>query len=117
MEGKGVHHLGLATLDIDRTMDFYTSILGWKVAWCDILEPPGGGRIRHAFMDTGDGTLVAFMCPEKVQGIPQEFKTDITAHRICPPPFITSRSIAIRSKSSKKNAKSCSSTASTSLRW
>jgi len=66
MERKGVHHLGLATLDIDRTMDFYTRILGWKVAWCDILEPPGGGRIRHAFMDTGDGTSVAFMCPEKV---------------------------------------------------
>jgi hypothetical protein len=31
-------------------MDFYTTVLGWKVAWCDILEPPGGGRIRHAFM-------------------------------------------------------------------
>ena len=62
MEGKaGVHHLGLATLDIDRTVDFYTRILGWKVSWCDILEPPEGGRIKHVFMDTGDGTLVAFI--------------------------------------------------------
>ena len=58
MERKGVHHLGLTTLDIDRTMDFYTRILGWKVAWCDILQPPEGGRIKHAFMDTGDGTLL-----------------------------------------------------------
>ena len=71
MQGKGVHHLGLATLDIDRTIDFYTRNLGWKVAWCDVLEPPEGGRIKHAFMDTGDGTLVAFMAPEKVPGIPQ----------------------------------------------
>ena len=87
MERKGVHHLGLATLDIDRTIDFYTNFLGWKVAWCDILEPPGGGRIKHAFMDTGDGTLVAFMCPEKVQGIPQEFKTDINSAQNLPPAF------------------------------
>jgi len=87
MRGKGVHHLGLATLDIDRTIDFYTSNLGWKVAWCDVLEPPEGGRIKHAFMDTGDGTLVAFMCPEKVAGIPQEFKTDINSAQNLPPAF------------------------------
>jgi catechol 2,3-dioxygenase-like lactoylglutathione lyase family enzyme len=87
MDRKGVHHLGLATLDIDRTIDFYTSILGWKVSWCDVLEPPGGGRIKHAFMDTGDGTLVAFMCPEKVQGIPAEFKTDINSTQNLPPAF------------------------------
>jgi catechol 2,3-dioxygenase-like lactoylglutathione lyase family enzyme len=87
MERKGVHHLGLATLDIDRTIDFYTRILGWKVAWCDVLEPQEGGRIRHAFMDTGDGTLIAFMCPEKVPGIPQEFKTDINSAQNLPPAF------------------------------
>ncbi|MGA2410835.1 MAG: VOC family protein [Candidatus Binataceae bacterium] len=87
MQRKGVHHLGLSTLDIDRTIDFYTSKLGWKVAWCDVLEPPDGGRIRHAFLDTGDGTLVAFMCPEKVPGIPQEFKTDINSAQNLPPAF------------------------------
>ena len=49
MQGKGVHHLGLATLDLDRTIDFYTGNLGWKVAWCDILEIPAVARIKHAF--------------------------------------------------------------------
>ena len=87
MPRMGVHHLGLSTLDIDRTIDFYTNILGWKVAWCDVLEPPEGGRIKHAFMDTGDGTLVAFMCPEKVPGIPQEFKTDISSAQNLPQAF------------------------------
>jgi catechol 2,3-dioxygenase-like lactoylglutathione lyase family enzyme len=87
MERSGVHHLGLTTLDIDRTIDFYTNILGWKVAWCDVLEPPEGGRIRHAFLDTGDGTLVAFMCPEKVPGIPAEFATDISSAQNLPAAF------------------------------
>lgn len=87
MSRMGVHHLGLATLDIDRTIEFYTKILGWKVSWCDVLEPPEGGRIKHAFMDTGDGTLVAFMCPEKVPSIPQEFKTDINSAQNLPAAF------------------------------
>jgi catechol 2,3-dioxygenase-like lactoylglutathione lyase family enzyme len=87
MQGKGVHHLGLATLDIDRTIDFYTKNLGWKVAWCDVLEPPEGGRIKHAFLDTGDGTLIAFMAPEKVPGIPTEFKTDISSAQNLPQAF------------------------------
>ena len=87
MQGKGVHHVGLTTLDIDRTIDFYTNMLGWKVAWCDVLEPSEGGRIKHAFLDTGDGTLVAFMCPEKVPGIPAEFKTDISSAQNLPPAF------------------------------
>ena len=85
MERKGVHHVGLATLDIDTTIEFYTRKLGWSVAWCDVIEPPDGGRIRHAFLDTGDGTLVAFMCPERVPGIPAEFKTDINSAQNLPP--------------------------------
>ena len=52
--GKGMHHIGLATLDIDRTLGFYTNIQGWKSAWCDIIEPPQGGRIKNAIFDTGE---------------------------------------------------------------
>jgi len=87
VKGKGMHHIGLATLDMERTLDFYTAILGWKVAWCDIIEPPQGGRIKHAFLDTGDGTLVAFMCPENVPGIPREWATDIHSAQNLPPGF------------------------------
>jgi catechol 2,3-dioxygenase-like lactoylglutathione lyase family enzyme len=87
IKGKGMHHIGLATLDMDRTLDFYTNILGLKVAWCDIIEPPQGGRIKHAFFDTGDGSLVSFMCPESVPGIPREWATDIHSAQNLPPGF------------------------------
>ena len=87
MKRTGVHHLGLATLDIDRTVDFWTNKLGFKVAWCDILEPPEGGKIKHVFMDTGDGSLVAFMCPENVPSIPKEWSTDINSAQNLPGAF------------------------------
>ncbi len=87
MKRTGVHHLGLATLDIERTVEFYTNKLGWEVAWCDVIEPPEGGRIKHVFLDTGDGSMVAFMCPEKVPGIPQEWATDINSAQGLPGAF------------------------------
>jgi catechol 2,3-dioxygenase-like lactoylglutathione lyase family enzyme len=83
----GVHHLGLATLDLDRTVDFWTRKLDCKVAWADIIEPTEGGKIKHVFMDTGDGTLIAFMCPEKVPGIPEEWATDINSAQNLPGAF------------------------------
>ena len=64
MNRTGVHHLGLATLDIDRTIEFYTTKLGWTVAWCDVLEPEQGGKIKHVFLNSGDVSMVAFMCQE-----------------------------------------------------
>jgi catechol 2,3-dioxygenase-like lactoylglutathione lyase family enzyme len=87
MKRTGVHHLGLATLDIDRTIEFYTTKLGWTIAWSDILEPQQGGKIKHVFLDTGDGSLVAFMCPEKVPGIPTEWATDINSAQGLPGAF------------------------------
>lgn len=80
----GIHHLGLVTLDIDRTIEFYTKKLGWEVAWCDVIEPPEGGRIKHVFLDTGDGSYFAFMCPEGISGIPSEFATDINSAQNLP---------------------------------
>lgn len=87
MKRTGVHHLGLATLDLDRTVEFYTKKLGWEVAWADILETSGEGKIKHVFLNTGDGSLVAFMCPEKVPGIPEEWATDINSAQGLPGAF------------------------------
>jgi catechol 2,3-dioxygenase-like lactoylglutathione lyase family enzyme len=84
---KGVHHLGLATLDIERTIDFWTTKLDFEVVVSDIIEPPSGGKIKHVFMDAGDGTMVAFMCPEKVPGIPEEWATDINSAQNLPGAF------------------------------
>lgn len=87
MKRTGVHHLGLATLDIDRTIEFYTRKLGWEVAWCDVLEPREGGKIKHVFLDTSDGSMVAFMSPQAVPGIPQEWATDINSAQGLPGAF------------------------------
>ncbi|HYL58348.1 MAG TPA: VOC family protein [Candidatus Acidoferrales bacterium] len=87
MKRTGVHHLGLATLDIDKTIEFYTTKLGWEVAWCDIIEGPQGGKIKHAFINTGDGSLIAFMCPENMPGIPTEWATDINSAQGLPGAF------------------------------
>jgi catechol 2,3-dioxygenase-like lactoylglutathione lyase family enzyme len=84
---SGVHHVGLVTLNIDRTIEFYTKKLGWEIGWCDIIEEPGGGKIKHVFFDTGDGTLIAFMSPEKFPGVPAEFSTDINAAQNLPNAF------------------------------
>jgi catechol 2,3-dioxygenase-like lactoylglutathione lyase family enzyme len=77
MKRAGIHHLGLATTDLDRTIEFYTEKLGWKLAWCDVINPQQGGRIRHAFFDTGDGSFFSFMSPEGVPGTPARFAADI----------------------------------------
>jgi catechol 2,3-dioxygenase-like lactoylglutathione lyase family enzyme len=84
MKRAGVHHLGLVTLDIDRTIDFYTNKLGWTIAWCDLLTPRDGGRIKHVFFDTGDGSYLSFMSPEDVPGVPVEFATDINSAQRLP---------------------------------
>jgi catechol 2,3-dioxygenase-like lactoylglutathione lyase family enzyme len=79
MKRTGIHHLGLATLDIDKTIDFWTNKLACEVVLYDLIDPPGGGKIKHVFMDTGDGSFVAFMCPENVPTLPAEWTPDINA--------------------------------------
>lgn len=87
MKRRGIHHLGLVTLDIDRTIEFYTKKLGFEVGWCDIINTDGGGQIKHVFLDTGDGTFFAFMSPERVPGLPEEFATDINSPQGLPSAF------------------------------
>jgi catechol 2,3-dioxygenase-like lactoylglutathione lyase family enzyme len=74
---KGFSHVGLSTLDLDRTRAFYEGVLGFKVARCDIMKVKEGGEIRHIFFDTGEGQLLAFMEPKGVPGIPVEYDAGI----------------------------------------
>ena len=49
---KGLHHVALTAVDLDRTLDFYKNAFGFTVVrrWGD--EHPA------AMMDVGDGTLL-----------------------------------------------------------
>lgn len=77
MKNHGVHHLGLATHDMEATLAFYEDVLGFETRVCDILHPQTGGTIRHAFLDAGNGELVAFMECNDVADINPEFDPGI----------------------------------------
>jgi glyoxylase I family protein len=77
MAPRGFSHIGLSTLDLDRTRDFYEGVLGFKAVRCDILKVKEGGQIRHIFFDTGHDQLIAFMEASGVPGIPAEYDAGI----------------------------------------
>jgi len=69
MANKGWSHVGLSTLDMDKTRAFYENVLGFKAVRCDIIAVKEGGQIRHVFFDTGHGQLIAFMEPRGIPGM------------------------------------------------
>ena len=69
MSNKGFSHVGLSTLNMDATRDFYENVLGFKAVRCDILKVKEGGQIRHVFFDTGRDQYLAFMEPQNVPTI------------------------------------------------
>ena len=77
MANKGFSHIGLSTLDLDRTRDFYVNVLGFKAVRCDIITIKEGGRIRHIFFDTGRDQLLAFMEARGVPGVPASYDAGI----------------------------------------
>jgi catechol 2,3-dioxygenase-like lactoylglutathione lyase family enzyme len=74
---KGFSHIGLSTLDLDKTVEFYENVLGFKTVRFDEIPIEEGGRIRHAIMDAGRDQLVAFMEARDVPGIPKEYDAGI----------------------------------------
>ena len=87
MSNKGFSHLGLSTLDMDKTRAFYENVLGFKAVRCDLIPVKEGGRIRHVFFDTGRDQLMAFMEARGVEGIPAEYDTSISRGLGVPPAF------------------------------
>jgi catechol 2,3-dioxygenase-like lactoylglutathione lyase family enzyme len=77
MSNKGFSHVGLSTLDLDATRDFYENILGFKAVRCDTITVEEGGRIRHIFFDTGRDQLLAFMEARGVPGVPAVYDAGI----------------------------------------
>ena len=77
MTTRGVSHIGLATLDVDRTRAFYEDVLGFPMVVSEQMDFEEGGRIRHAFFDCGDGQLLAFMEPRDIKGLRAEFDAGI----------------------------------------
>jgi len=72
-----IHHIGVATHDMEATLEFYENVLGFAAVVCETVEPSVGGVIRHAFFDTGGGELIAFMETNEVPGIAADFDASI----------------------------------------
>jgi catechol 2,3-dioxygenase-like lactoylglutathione lyase family enzyme len=54
---RGIHHLALVTSDMERTVEFYTKVLGMRVVkGFDLANNYG----QHFFFDIGNGNLLAF---------------------------------------------------------
>ena len=56
-EISGINHLALVCEDMDRTIDFYTNVLGMPLT--KTIELPEG-RGKHYFFDCGGGDQLAF---------------------------------------------------------
>lgn len=74
---QGLHHVGLATHDMESTLSFYEEVLGFPAVVCEMIRPAGGGAIRHAFFDVGNGELLAFMEANDVAGVSADFDAGI----------------------------------------
>ena len=77
MSNKGFSHIGLSTLDLDRTRAFYEDVLGFKAVAVDTLRIREGGYLRHVFFDVGRDQLLAFMEARDVPGVPEDFDAGI----------------------------------------
>jgi catechol 2,3-dioxygenase-like lactoylglutathione lyase family enzyme len=74
---KGIHHIGIATHDMEATTAFYEDVLGFRAVVCEVIELERGGVIRHAFFDAGSGELFAFMECNDVNDVPTDFDAGI----------------------------------------
>src|SRR6202795_492680 len=77
MSNKGFSHIGLSTLDLDKTRAFYEDVLGFKPVVSDTLRIQEGGHLRHVFFDVGRDQLLAFMEANDVPGVPVEYDAGI----------------------------------------
>jgi glyoxylase I family protein len=55
---RGVHHLALICSDIDRTIDFYSNVLGFPLV--ELFPNRDWPSSTHFFHDLGNGNLLAF---------------------------------------------------------
>jgi catechol 2,3-dioxygenase-like lactoylglutathione lyase family enzyme len=69
-EIRGVNHLALVSSDMERTVDFYTNVLGMPLI--KTIELPAGMG-QHFFFDMGGGDALAFFwfpnAPERAPGV------------------------------------------------
>lgn len=74
---RGFSHVGLATHDMDATIDFYVGTLGFRIVRYDRTLYEEGGACRHIFFDLGAGQLLSFLEPKGVPTCAEGFDAGI----------------------------------------
>jgi len=70
MSPRGISHIGLSTLDLDKTREFDEGVLGFKPVVADTIKIEEGGYLRRLFFDVGRDQLIAFLEPYGVPPLP-----------------------------------------------
>jgi catechol 2,3-dioxygenase-like lactoylglutathione lyase family enzyme len=77
MTNKGFSHIGLSTLDLNKTREFYEGVLGFRAVIADTIRIEEGGHLRHMFFDIGRDQLIGCLEPHGVQDVPAEYDAGI----------------------------------------
>ena len=77
MSHRGFSHIGLSTLDLDKTREFYDGILGFKPVVAETIKVKEGGHLRHIFFNVGRGQLITFLEPNGVPDVPAKYDAGI----------------------------------------
>src|SRR5215813_13245789 len=77
MKQRVFSHIGLSTLDLDKTREFYEGVLGFAPVIADTIKIKEGGRVRHMFFDVGRDQLLAFLEARGVPDVPAEYDAGI----------------------------------------
>ena len=75
--GNGFSHVGVSTLDMDRTIGFYEEVLGIPRVAEHKTRIREGGVLRQVYFEVGEGQFIVFMEPRDISGIPAEYDTGI----------------------------------------
>jgi catechol 2,3-dioxygenase-like lactoylglutathione lyase family enzyme len=79
MMGHGFSHIGVSTHDMDATIHFYDTILGFRRVVDSVTHVSQGGTLREVYFDVGAGQYMVFMDPKNVPRIPNDYDTGINA--------------------------------------
>src|SRR5215469_15094925 len=107
MTHRGISHIGLSTLDLDKTREFYEGVLGFKPVVADTIKIEEGGYLRHLFFDVGCDQLIAFLKPNGVPDVPAKYDAGINRGLGVPAGFYHLPSRRVRRLRWPKSAMSC----------
>jgi catechol 2,3-dioxygenase-like lactoylglutathione lyase family enzyme len=54
---KRIDHIEIVTAQLERTVAFYTDVLGFRIKARDRIERPGGSALDLAYLDLGGTTV------------------------------------------------------------